>query len=151
LVGIVAIKVLAPGYYASQDIKTPVRIAIAVLVLTQALNLALVPVFRHAALSLSIGLGALVNALWLLRGLLQRGSYRPAPSWGRFLLQVLVGTAVLAAYFGWAAQAWDWLDVRGAYGQRIALVALALAGAALLYTGTVLAMGLKLRQFLRRS
>jgi len=151
LVGIVAIKVLAPGYYASQDIKTPVRIAIAVLVLTQVLNLALVPVFRHAALSLSIGLGALVNALWLLRGLLQRGSYRPAPGWGRFSLQVVAGAAVLAAYLGWAAQAWHWLDVQGAYGQRIALVALALAGAALLYGGAVLAMGLNLRQFLRRS
>ena len=151
LVGIVAIKVLAPGYYASQDIKTPVRIAIAVLVLTQLLNLALVPVFRHAALSLSIGLGALVNALWLLRGLLQRGSYRPGPGWGGFLLQVLVGAAVLAAYLGWAAQAWHWLDVSGAYGQRIGLVVLALAGAVLLYGGAVLAMGLNLRQFLRRS
>lgn len=151
LVGIVAIKVLAPGYYASQDIKTPVRIAIAVLVLTQLLNLALVPVFRHAALSLSIGLGALVNALWLLRGLLQRGSYRPGPGWGGFLLQVLVGAAVLAAYLGWAAQAWHWLDVAGAYGQRIGLVALTLAGAVLLYGGAVLALGLNLRHFLRRS
>ncbi len=151
LVGIVAVKVLAPGYYASQDIKTPVRIAIAVLVLTQLLNLALVPVFRHAALSLSIGLGALVNALWLLRGLLQRGSYRPGPGWGGFLLQVLVGAAVLAAYLGWAAQAWHWLDVAGAYGQRIGLVALTLAGAVLLYGGAVLALGLNLRHFLRRS
>jgi putative peptidoglycan lipid II flippase len=151
LVGIVAIKVLAPGYYASQDIKTPVRIAIAVLVLTQLLNLALVPVFRHAALSLSIGLGALVNALWLLRGLLQRGSYRPGPGWGGFLLQVVVGAAVLAAYLGWAAQAWHWLDVAGAYGQRIGLVALTLAGAVLLYGGAVLALGLNLRHFLRRS
>ncbi|MEI7515397.1 MAG: murein biosynthesis integral membrane protein MurJ [Betaproteobacteria bacterium] len=151
LVGIVAIKVLAPGYYASQDIKTPVRIAIAVLVLTQVLNLALVPVFRHAALSLSIGLGAVVNALWLLRGLLQRGSFRPAPGWGRFLLQVLVGAAVLAVYLVWAAQAWHWLDISGAYLQRIGLVALVLAGAAVLYGGAVLALGLNLRQFLRRS
>jgi putative peptidoglycan lipid II flippase len=66
----VAIKVLAPGYYASQDIRTPVKI---VLVVTQLLNVVLVPRMAHAGLALSIGLGALVNALWLLVGLLRRG------------------------------------------------------------------------------
>ena len=46
LLGIVAVKVLAPAYYARQDTRTPVRIAIVVLVITQLLNVALVPVFR---------------------------------------------------------------------------------------------------------
>ncbi len=66
LLGLVAIKVLASGFYASQDMRTPVRIAMVVLVITQLLNLALVPLFRHAGLALSIGLGALVNAGRLL-------------------------------------------------------------------------------------
>jgi len=66
LLGLVAIKVLAPGYYASQNIRTPVRIAVAVLVITQLFNVALVPYLAHAGLALSIGLGALVNAVWLL-------------------------------------------------------------------------------------
>ena len=70
LLGLVAIKVLAPGYYASQDIRTPMRIAIVVLVITQLLNFVLVPLLQHAGLALSIGLGALVNAGWLLVGLL---------------------------------------------------------------------------------
>ena len=83
LLGLVAIKVLAPGFYASQDMRTPVRIAIVVLVLTQLLNIALVPLLQHAGLALSIGLGALINAGWLLVGLLRRGSYKPAPGWGR--------------------------------------------------------------------
>ena len=77
LLGLIAIKVLAPGFYASQDIRTPVKIAIVVLVLTQLLNLALVPVFQHAGLALAIGIGALVNATWLLVGLRRKGSYRP--------------------------------------------------------------------------
>ena len=59
LLGLVAIKVLAPGFYASQDIRTPVRIAVVVLVLTQLLNLVLVPVFAHAGLAMAIGLGLL--------------------------------------------------------------------------------------------
>ena len=63
LLGLVAIKVLAPGFYASQNIKTPVKIAVVVLVITQLLNLALVPYFQHAGLALAIGIGALINAL----------------------------------------------------------------------------------------
>ena len=81
LLGIVAVKVLAPGFYASQDMRTPVRIAIMVLVVTQLLNLAFVPLFAQAGLTLSIGIGALINALALLFGLLRRGSYRPRPGW----------------------------------------------------------------------
>src|SRR3546814_7207166 len=48
LIGLLAIKILAPGFYAKQDIRTPVRIAVFVLVLTQCLHLILVPYFAHA-------------------------------------------------------------------------------------------------------
>ena len=98
LIGIGAVKVLAPGYYASQDTKTPVKVALMVLVLTQVLNVVLVPWLAHAALTLSIGLGALVNAVWLLAGLLKRGSYKPLPGWGVLALQVLVACIVLAVF-----------------------------------------------------
>ena len=150
LVGIVAIKVLAPGYYARQDIKTPVRIAIAVLVITQLLNWALVPHFKHAALSLSIGLGAVINAVWLLVGLRMQKSYQPQPGWLRFLLQVIVGAVVLAVFLGWAAQSFQWLEMPGQHLQRIGGVALVILGAGILYLGTVSLLGLNLRQFLRR-
>ena len=150
LVGIIAIKVLAPGYYARQDIKTPVRIAIAVLVITQLLNWALVPHFKHAALSLSIGLGAVINAVWLLVGLRMQKSYQPQPGWLRFLLQVILGAVVLAVFLGWAAQAFPWLDMPGQHLQRIVGVAAIIFGAGILYLGTVSLLGLNLRQFLRR-
>ena len=150
LVGIVAIKVLAPGYYARQDIKTPVRIAIAVLVITQLLNWALVPFFKHAALSLSIGLGAVINAVWLLVGLRMQKTYQPEPGWLRFLLQVILGAVVLAVFLGWAAQAFQWLDMPGKPLQRIGGVAAVILGAGALYLGTVSLLGLNLRQFLRR-
>jgi putative peptidoglycan lipid II flippase len=150
LVGIVAIKVLAPGYYASQDIKTPVRIAIVVLVLTQLMNIAFVPLFQHAGLSLSIGLGALINATWLLVGLLMRNTYRPEPGWGLFVMQVLAGSALLVIYLLWAAQAFAWIDLRSESLKRIGLLAMLMVGAAAVYLGAVWAAGLNLRQFLRR-
>jgi len=150
LVGIVAIKVLAPGYYARQDIKTPVRIAIAVLVITQLLNLVLVPKFQHAGLSLAISLGALINAAWLLAGLLWRKSYQPEPGWGLFLVQVLAGSALLAIYLLWAEQAFAWTELRAESFKRILILAGLLLGAAVIYLGAVWAAGLNLRQFLRR-
>jgi putative peptidoglycan lipid II flippase len=150
LVGIVAIKVLAPGYYASQDIKTPVRIAVVVLVITQLLNIVLVPTFKHAGLSLSIGLGALINAIWLLIGLLWRKTYRPEPGWASFLLQVFAGSALLVIYLVWANNAFPWIEMRTDSLRRIALLTVLISGAGGLYFGAVWAAGLNLRQFLRR-
>lgn len=150
LLGLVAIKVLAPGYFASQDMKTPVKIAVAVLVLTQILNVVLVPWIAHAGLALSIGLAALVNASWLLIGLLRRGAYRPAPGWLRFALQVLAAALLLAAFLMWGAQHWNWQAMRAQEWQRIALLAVMLLGAAVVYFGTLLLSGVKLRSLLRR-
>ncbi len=150
LLGLVAIKVLAPGFYANQDIKTPVRIAIVVLILTQLLNLVLVPYFQHAGLALAIGIGALINASWLLIGLIRRGSYQPLPGWGRFGLQVVFASALLAAFLWWAASAVSWTGMRSLYGQRIGLLALVLLGSAVLYFSALRATGLKVRKLFGR-
>ena len=150
LVGIVAIKVLAPGYYASQDTKTPVKVAVGVLVLTQLLNLMLVPWFAHAALTLSIGIGALVNAAWLLVGLLRRGSYTPEPGWRRFLLQILIGCILLALFLVWANSHFDWIALRAERYTRIGLLVGVMVASALIYGMSLWASGMKLRQLLRR-
>ena len=150
LLGLVAIKVLAPGFYANQDIKTPVRIAIVVLILTQLLNLVLVPYFQHAGLALAIGIGALINAGWLLIGLIRRGSYQPLPGWGRFGLQVSLASVLLAAFLWWAASAVSWTGLRSLYGQRIGLLALVLLGSVVLYFTALRATGLKVRKLFGR-
>ena len=150
LIGLVAIKVLAPGFYASQDIKTPVRIAIVVLVITQLLNLAFVPYFQHAGLALAIGIGALINALWLLVGLIRRGSYTPAPGLRVFALQVVAASALLAVFLLWSAGAVGWLGLKTAYLQRIGLLASVIIGGTAIYFIALWATGLKLRQLIRR-
>jgi putative peptidoglycan lipid II flippase len=150
LVGLVAIKVLAPGFYASQDIKTPVRIAIVVLAITQVLNMVFVPYLQHAGLALAIGIGALINALWLLIGLIQRGSYRPVPGWGKFVAQVVAASALLAVFLWWSAHAISWTGLKTAYLQRIALLAAVLCASAAIYFIVLRIFGLKLRQLIRR-
>jgi putative peptidoglycan lipid II flippase len=150
LVGLVAIKVLAPGFYANRDMKTPVRIAVMVLVITQLLNIALVPLLKHAGLALSIGLGALINAGCLLVGLMRRGSYKPAPGWGVFLLQVVAATALLTVFLMWAAASFPWVAMRAQALQRVGLMAFILSGSAAIYFVALWAAGLKLRQFVAR-
>jgi putative peptidoglycan lipid II flippase len=150
LIGLVGIKVLAPGYYASQDMRTPVRIAVAVLVLTQLMNLAFVPLFRHAGLALSIGVGALLNAGWLLVGLHRRGSWKPSPGWWRFLLQVVAATALLTVFLLWAANSFSWTGLRAEPLLRGGLLAAMLLGAAGIYFAALWAAGLKPRQFVTR-
>ena len=149
LLGLVAIKVLASGYYASQDIRTPMKIAIAVLLLTQLLNIGLVPLLAHAGLALSIGIGALINAALLLRGLMRRGSYRPLPGWGAFALQVLAASALLAVFLMWAAGHFAWVALQAQPMLRIGLLVAALAVSALIYFLALWAAGLKLAGFLR--
>ncbi len=151
LLGLVAIKVLAPAYYARQDVRTPVRIAIGVLLATQALNAALVPWLGHAGLALSIGLGALVNAGLLLRGLLRLGTYRPRPGWGGFAWRLLLANVTLGAALAAAAQGIDWIGLQSHWGLRALLVAAVLGGVALLYFGVLVGCGLRPRDFMRRG
>jgi putative peptidoglycan lipid II flippase len=69
LIGLILVKVLAPGFYARQNIRTPVRIAIFTLVATQGMNLIFIGWLKHAGLALSIGLASCLNAALLFRGL----------------------------------------------------------------------------------
>lgn len=151
LLGLIAVKVLAPGFYARQDIRTPVRIAVVVLVVTQGLNLALVPWMGHAGLALSIGLAALLNALWLLWGLRQSGAYRPGPGWAPFALRVVLACLALAAGLHAANVHLDWLALRDTPILRAGWLGLAMMAAALAYFGLLRALGLKWWDLLRRA
>ena len=151
LLGLIGVKVLAPGFYARQDVRTPMRVAIVALVLTQAMNLVLVPRLGHAGLALSIGLAALLNAgalLWLLH---RRDVWRPAPGWGGFLARVALACTALGGVLVWASRHVDWVGLQSRWGERAALVALVLGGVALLYFGVLRLAGLDLRQFARRA
>jgi putative peptidoglycan lipid II flippase len=97
LMGIIVVKVLAPGFYSRQNIKTPVRIAIATLIMTQLMNLAFIGPLKHAGLSLSIGLGACLNAALLYWQLRKQKIFHPQPGWSGFLLRLFIGVAVMAA------------------------------------------------------
>ncbi len=149
LLGLIGVKVLAPGFYARQELGTPVKIAVGVLIVTQLLNIAFVPWLGHAGLALSISLGATLNTTLLYVGLRRVGAYRPMPGWWGFTARVVLASTLLGGLLAWAARAIPWLDT--AELPRIGYMAACLGAAAVVYFGALLATGLKFRQFLRRG
>ena len=150
VLGLVAIKVLAPGFYAKQDTRTPVRIAVLVLVFTQVMNVLLVPHLAHAALTLSIGLGALLNALWLLQGLRRNRSFMAKPGWGLLVLRVFLASAAMGGCLFYSAAHWDWTALRATPWLRIGLMTGVLSASAVVYFATLRGLGMDLRALLRR-
>jgi putative peptidoglycan lipid II flippase len=151
LIGLIGVKILAPGFYARQDLRTPVTIAIIVLAITQAMNALFVPFLGHAGLALSVALGATVNAVWLFIGLKRGGWYRPEPGWRRFAGAVLLATLLMGALLAAAAQGIDWIGLASREGVRIGALAACLAASALLYFGVLLCAGFRPRDFSRRA
>lgn len=151
LLGIILVKILAPAFYARQDIRTPVRIAVGVLVATQLMNAVFVPLLGVAGLALSIGLGACINAAFLYTGLRRRGIYAPHAGWLAFFLKVVLAVAVMGAV-AWFSQAQlDWAALRAHPVLRIAALLLIIAASAAVYFAVLLGLGFRPRQFMRRA
>lgn len=150
LVGLILVKVLAPGFYARQNIRTPVKIGVVTLVATQLLNLAFVYPLRHAGLALAIGLGACLNAGLLHRKLLQHRIYQPQPGWRRFGLQLACALAAMALvlWFSIGPQA-QWLT-GGTWARAARLLFLVALGAAI-YFAVLWLCGVRPRQFVKRA
>lgn len=150
LIGLILVKVLAPGFYARQNIKTPVKIALVTLAATQAMNLAFITPLQHAGLALSIGLASCLNAALLFRGLRRQDDYLPSPGWVKFFLKLSIALALLGVtlWFGMGQEA-RWL-VAPAVG-RITHLAVVVAAGIGVYFGTLWLLGFRLQDFRKRG
>jgi putative peptidoglycan lipid II flippase len=148
--GIILVKVLAPGFYARQNIRTPVKVAIATLAVTQLLNAAIVPFLGHAGLALAISLGACFNAGWLWWLSHRAGAWTPAPGWAAFLLKLAVALYLMggALWFAMGREV-SWFEI--AAGARAARLALVILAGTVAYFAALAAMGLRLRDFARHE
>jgi len=150
LVGLILVKVLAPGFYARQNIRTPVKIAIVTLLATQAMNAVLIVPLRHAGLALAIGLGACLNAGLLYRKLREQGIYQPQAGWLAFFFKVLVALAAMSGGL-WVAmgpEQW-WLAASGAR-RTLALTAI-VAGGGVVYFACLALLGFRVKDFMRKA
>ncbi len=150
LVGLILVKVLAPGFYARQNIRTPVKVAIFTLVATQVMNLAFIIPLGHAGLALSIGLAACLNAGLLLHLLKKQQIYQPQPGWTGYFLRVLLATALMAAMLFYTMGDAQWWLAAG-FLDRMLRLALLVGGGIVLYFAALGLMGFRPRQFARRA
>lgn len=151
LIGLIMIKVLAPGFYANQDIKTPVKVAIFVLICTQIMNFAFIGPFKHAGLSLSIGLASCINAaaLWIL--LIKKRHYVPLAGWSNFLIRLFFSVAIMGLciiicqhflIFDFSVPS---LILRATYLIIIIIIA------SIAYVGALYGFGFRVRDFIHRD
>lgn len=152
LIGLILIKILAPAFYARQDIKTVVRIGLITLLVTLIINLTFLYTlpFKHAGLTLGMSLGACLNAGLLYRTLRLRGYYTPQAGWKPFMLRVALGVCAMCAIllvllhfipaFGSMPKLWrvGWLSV------------LVVTGAAT-YFAALFALGFRPKDFSRKA
>lgn len=152
LVGLILVKVLAPGFYARQNIKTPVKIALLTLCATQAMNAVFVwgLGLGHAGLALSISLAACLNASILYLTLRRLDFYRPQPGWPAFIFKLSLAIAVMGVflYFAMGAEG-RWLEYDLA--TRLTHLAILVVGGAAAYFACLGALGFRPSHFRRRA
>ncbi len=151
LLGLILVKILAPGFYARQNIKTPVKIGVFTLLITQLMNVVFVFILdlRHAGLALAIGLGACINASLLYFHLRKAQYFHPQRGWWVFLLKLGLALLVMAMVLYWAmGDATAWLTY--SLMQRLAYVTGLVLLGALSYFLTLLLLGFRPRDYIRR-
>ena len=150
LIGILSVKVLAPAFYARQDIKTPVKIGVITLFATQAMNLLFIGWLHHAGLALAIGLGSCLNSAILFYLLRKRDIYQPEPGWGKFLVKLGAAMLVLGLtlWFGMGSEQ-SWLT-SGGWARIWRLTGLVVMGMTV-YFAVLWTLGFRLKDFSRRG
>ncbi|MBI6925376.1 murein biosynthesis integral membrane protein MurJ [Pseudomonas putida] len=150
LLAIIMVKVLAPGFYAQQNIRTPVKIAVFTLVCTQLFNLVLIGPLAHAGLALAISLGACLNAGLLFWRLRTQQLFQPQPGWPLFLFKLVLAAGLMSGVLLAGLHylpAW----VEGNMLERLMrLMALIMAGV-VTYFGCLYLCGFRPRQFARKA
>ncbi len=150
LAGLILVKVLAPGFYARQNIRTPVNIAIITLAFTQLLNAVFIGPLRHAGLALAIGLGACLNAFLLYRKLREHDIYHPQPGWQLFFMKLVLALGAMGAVLWTAMGPETWWLQSAAVLRVLALGGLVVLGSSI-YFGALWLLGFRLADFRRRT
>jgi putative peptidoglycan lipid II flippase len=148
----IIIKILAPGFFARQDTKTPVRIAIKAMIANMVLNvLFVVPMLMlsiegpHMGLALATSASAYINAALLYIALRKQGIYTPLPGWHRLWLQIILANACMAGlliYFSPSLATWNLWQV----SERIPYLLGFICAAILAYFASLVIFGFRPRQ-----
>jgi putative peptidoglycan lipid II flippase len=148
LLGLTLVKILAPGFYARQNMRTPVKIAFVTVLVAQTLAVLLMFPMGHAGLTLSTSLGACLNAGLLFWQLRKGGVYAPRAGWLQFVSKLVVALFVLGlALLAVAGPASFWLHA--GLWEKVGRLAFVIGAGALAYFGALWLLGFRLADFNR--
>lgn len=111
ITGFMLIKILGSAFYATQNVKTPVKIGVYAMVFNTLLCLLFIKPFAHAGLALASSLAGMLNAGSLLILLIKKGTYKPSEGWTQFLIQLVIANALLAMSIYFMADMVDWMTL----------------------------------------
>lgn len=146
LLSFMFIKVLAPGYYARQDTKTPVKIGIKAMVANMVFNLMLAPFFGYVGLAIATTMSATLNAWMLYRGLKQTNIYHISINTKIFIGKLMLAASVMAAVvYQLSADFKVWLSM--AFLEQIFQLVLCISVGCLTYFIMIFLLGIRLGDF----
>jgi putative peptidoglycan lipid II flippase len=146
LLSFMFIKVLAPGYYARQDTKTPVKIGIIAMVSNMAFNLMLAPFFGFVGLAIATTMSATLNAWLLYRGLKQAGVYHLSKSTKVFIGKLVLSALVMAGVVYQLSNDFDvWLAMN--FTEQVQQLIVCIGGGCLSYFVMIALLGVRLGDF----
>lgn len=140
------VKVLASGFYATQNIKTPVKVAAISMITNTILCFILIKPFAHVGLALASSLSGIINASLLLFLLQKKGVYQRLRGWGRYLLQLMGANLILGVFlYSIRGSGDDWYSLYGLI--RISYLALDVSLGVIIYLAALFVLGLRLKHF----
>lgn len=147
LFGLVLVKVLAPGFFARQNTKTPVRVGIIAMIVNIIVAVILVGPLKHVGLATATSIAAWVNAGLLFKLLRQESIYHPKPGWTLFLAKVITAGLLMAGAIYWAGgSVGQWLDA--SMWERVFRLGLCVTIGASIYFIALLALGMRPRHLI---
>ena len=146
LLSFMFIKVLAPGYYARQDTKTPVKIGIIAMVANMGFNLMLAPFFGYVGLAIATTMSATLNAWLLYRGLKHDGVYHLSKDTKVFIGKLVISAGMMAIAVHQLSDDFDvWLVM--SFSEQVLQLILCIVGGCVSYFLTVALLGIRLSDF----
>jgi len=146
LVSFMFIKILAPGYYARQDTKTPVKIGIIAMVANMVFNLMLAPFFGYVGLAIATTMSATLNAFLLYRGLKAQSVYELSNVTLVFIAKLVFSSVLMAAVVYYLSPNFEaWLLMT--FVEQIVSLVLCISVGIVTYLLSIILLGVRLRDF----
>jgi putative peptidoglycan lipid II flippase len=101
LLGFVLIKILAAGFFARQDTKTPTKVAFISIITNISLNFIFIWSLKHVGLALATALSAILNASLLYFYLRKQNAFQPLEGWGLFLGRIIFASLLMVDLLIW--------------------------------------------------